>query len=958
MRAAFLLTLMIAALPALALDPGALHLNAGSFDRDALSRLAPPEIDDGLWVLHFPASIGSAQRERVSAAGVEILGYLPENALLVRIGDTGLPAESLGADFSHPYRPEWRRDPGLTQRGGEIMDLCLDLLPGEDAQRVSDRVVGQGAQVVQVIQTEGMSRVILRASSSQVESLSRIPGIRWMGEVTEATDRLEFVRWIVQSAIVDSLPIWDAGLNGEGQILGHLDSGIQVANCYFYDPDGNPVGPNHRKVVYVQPGLGYSSHGLHTASIMAGDIEPVYGWDTHRGLAYKARFATSHRSSITHYADLQLHHEHGARIHTNSWGQDNYTHYTLLCQDIDRYSWDYEEDLVAFAVTNQSTLRTPENAKNVLAVGATRNGEDEFENHGYGGEGPTYDGRRKPEIYAPGRTVRAADRATTSDPNEWDGGFCNGTSKGGTSMACPTVAAAGAIIRQYFMEGWYPGGAPSEDHSFTPTGALLRAALLNSTIDLAGVDGYPSDKEGWGRLQMNLGLRLGEDAPLSLYLEDFRRAEGVDTGQERAFYFAVSDDSLDLKVTLAFSDYPAEVLATSAPVNDLDLVLTSPSGLSFLGNWFSGGYSLPGGDADAINSVERIVVVDPEPGTWVLKVIGTNVPMGPQGFGFVVSGQLTEADIIPPTLALDLRVEEDVLHLFLSSSEELDAETVEMSLQAETGGTTLQVNPVPGGEGALWAASYQHGLGTESFGIQICGNDISGNQSCLFDEVSLHALDSGQSALLQSSDGKLTLDIAPGNLDCPPMIAIHPIEQTPYLDIYHLFPATVFQTPSILEWDFSAVDFPAWGDPENLKLRDEDGEVLDSYFDAERQKLVCSVDELGTFFIGWGFDGSSDEVNASFAFLGKAFPNPYRPLSHGDIRFALELRDAQRLKAEVFEVSGRRVDILHEGWMFPGHRELIWDGRGSEDEDLASGIYFLRLEAAGQVITRKIVMMR
>ncbi len=183
MRAALLIVLMIAVLPALALEPGALHLAAGSFDKDALSRLAPPETDDGLWILHFPAPFGRALRETVSAAGVEILGYLPENGLLVRAADTGLLTGLAGADFAHPFRPEWRRDPGLTLRGGEMLELCMDLLPGEDAGRAGDRAAGLGAQVLRVIQAEGLSRVILRASSSQLEALSRIPGLRWMGEV-------------------------------------------------------------------------------------------------------------------------------------------------------------------------------------------------------------------------------------------------------------------------------------------------------------------------------------------------------------------------------------------------------------------------------------------------------------------------------------------------------------------------------------------------------------------------------------------------------------------------------------------------------------------------------------------------------------------------------------------------------------------------------------------------------
>ena len=68
---------------------------------------------------------------------------------------------------------------------------------------------------------------------------------------------------------------------------------------------------------------------------------------------------------------LTLHHNQGARVHTNSWGDDYTTDYNGLARAIDVFSHDYEESLVLFAVTNGSYLKNPENAKNVLAVGAS-----------------------------------------------------------------------------------------------------------------------------------------------------------------------------------------------------------------------------------------------------------------------------------------------------------------------------------------------------------------------------------------------------------------------------------------------------------------------------------------------------------------------------------------------------------------------------------------------------------
>ncbi len=35
-------------------------------------------------------------------------------------------------------------------------------------------------------------------------------------------------------------PIWEAGIRGEGQIVGIGDSGVDVDSCYFYDPKVRP----------------------------------------------------------------------------------------------------------------------------------------------------------------------------------------------------------------------------------------------------------------------------------------------------------------------------------------------------------------------------------------------------------------------------------------------------------------------------------------------------------------------------------------------------------------------------------------------------------------------------------------------------------------------------------------------------------------------------------------------
>jgi hypothetical protein len=358
------------------------------------------------------------------------------------------------------------------------------------------------------------------------------------------------------------------------------------------------------------------------------------------GVAYRAKISHTDIGGISGvngspsnlYGFLAAAHQDGARVHTNSWGDDGTGAYTPLVRDVDLFSYDHEDALVIFAVSNGRYVRAPENAKNVLAVGASLNGLAANE-HCSGGTGPTDDGRRKPEIFAPGCGIESALNRT----------LCDTTDSSGTSMAAPAVTAAAALVRQYFEEGWYPTGARRATDVVHPSGALVKAILLNSATDMTGVPGYPSDQEGWGRVLLENGLQFENDRRTLVVLGDVRNASGLANGVSDLLGLDVEGLDEPLKVTLAFTEPPAALMAASATVNNLDLELVSPSGFRYRGNVFDRetGRSLPGGQPDPINNVETILIPEPEPGQWQVNVHGTEINQGPQGYALVATGRLS-----------------------------------------------------------------------------------------------------------------------------------------------------------------------------------------------------------------------------------------------------------------------------------------------------------------------------
>ncbi len=97
----------------------------------------------------------------------------------------------------------------------------------------------------------------------------------------------------------------------------------------------------------------------------------------------------------------------------------------------------------------------------------------------------------------------------------------------------------------------------------------------------------------------------------------------------------------------------------------------------------------------------------------------------------------------------------------------------------------------------------------------------------------------------------------------------------------------------------------------------------------------------------------AEETPATFA-LGKNHPNPFNPKTS----IAFSLSQSGDAKLTVFDVQGRAVRTLAEGFMTAGEHLAEWDGRDAWGRQLSSGLYFYKLEAADQVLTEKMLMLK
>lgn len=477
-------------------------------------------------------------------------------------------------------------------------------------------------------------------SIEQLENLIHNEDVKCICEVEITKSDNGTTSGTLQSGHPGITPYWDAGLHGEYQVIGIMDKWMDIDHCFFRDDTDNRAGTTHRKIVGLRKHerSNPTEHGTFVAGIALGDDVSNPGGHLHRGIAWNARLSFTDKA-LRHQGDetrsmhglLVAEFKDGAFIHNSSWHEDipvGNVQYTSIAYDVDKFMWNYDDNLViASASESSDKLGPPATSKNCLCVAATSRFPDQNE-FGDGASGPTQDGRRKPEIMAPGCQILSSKYLTNCEIFERP---C------ASSWAAPAVTGVAAIVRQYYMEGFYPSSIKNPSDKFTPSGVLIKATLLNGTVPMTDIPEYPNDLEGWGLLSLNHVLPLNSTNHM-LYVEDVRNSHGLMTGESHTYTMNISTSGLPLKITLAFNDPPPAIPNVLNPiVNNLDLRVTSPDKSQvFLGNAFSGGISVTGGTPDRINNVEMILIPNPIPGAWLIEVIGEMVNVGAPGQGYAL----------------------------------------------------------------------------------------------------------------------------------------------------------------------------------------------------------------------------------------------------------------------------------------------------------------------------------
>ncbi|MFT4843408.1 MAG: serine protease AprX [Planctomycetota bacterium] len=621
------------------IDPRVM-LDFAQFDPLVAAPQVPNELRAGadvdLHIVQFHATPTDEDRDAVRAAGGVIKGYLPHDCHIVYMptGASELVDAVAQVRWVGAYEPAYRIEPFLLREylSGVAVETRRYNMVMVDKRRDKVALAANIRQIGGRVVDTHLGGLLFTAdlTGAQMLQAARLNEVLWIDRWSKRENDMNNGRAQSGANAIEAM----AGYTGSG-VRVHIYEGLEAGHQDF---STTPVN--------VLSGGETDRHGHCTAGIVFGNGTST---SSARGFAPSAvAFFTNYDTdTVSRNAVINnIVNTRNCMITTSSWGNALTGSYNSISADADDIVFDHRLPWTQ-SMSNWGTnvsVRPEAWAKNVISVGGVWHGnnanagDDSWAWPGPGSApypsasiGPAADTRNKPDLSAYYEDIRTSD-LTAGQPN-WAGAVApnvggyttnNWTSTfGGTSGATPMVAGMNALAVQMYTDHIFnntprvQGGSRFQNRPYAQT----LKALMIAGADMYALTATNNRREhvGWGFPSLD-GLYDRRDK-IAIIPENVT----ITQGGTHTFQFEVVPGETSAKFCMTYLDPAGNPAASFDRVNNLDLRVVSPAGLSYWGNRGLEGagqnnFSTNGGFSDTRDTVECAVFVNPIPGIWTAHI--------------------------------------------------------------------------------------------------------------------------------------------------------------------------------------------------------------------------------------------------------------------------------------------------------------------------------------------------
>lgn len=88
--------------------------------------------------------------------------------------------------------------------------------------------------------------------------------------------------------------------------------------------------------------------------------------------------------------------------------------------------------------------------------------------------------------------------------------------------------------------------------------------------------------------------------------------------------------------------------------------------------------------------------------------------------------------------------------------------------------------------------------------------------------------------------------------------------------------------------------------------------------------------------------------------LKQNYPNPFNPSTN----ISFNLQNSGDINLEIYNLKGQKVSTLLDRKMNAGEHSITWMGKDQNGQNVASGVYFYKLNFSGVTQTKKMILLK